>query len=351
MAVRRKRQSLGITFVLIVSAFVGLQVTGAAAGQPPVANADAGGPYEGYECNSFLFDASFSYDPDGDALQYRWNFDGTWTAWSSMPWAEYIWYDDYSGPVVLEVSDGTLVSSASVGVSVLNVAPFILSIDGPTGLIEIGSDVTLTVHCFDGDMREHVSSLDACTAGFSWGDGASSSYEVGVGAAVVQGSHVYSNGGDYSITVVLTDDDGGACQATVHLVVNQTAPPAPPAPPETPPETPPEPTPETPPDVTPETPPETQPEQPPQTPPAEQPKSLVQTLLDMNLPKGMQTSLLAKLGIDTPQLEPKKVHVEINKLKAFINHVEAQRGKQLTIAQADALLGSAQALMDSLKAK
>jgi hypothetical protein len=341
MAIKRKGRSIGISLVLILTAFVGLQVTGAAAGQSPVANADAGSPYEGYECNSFMFDASFSYDPDGDALQYRWNFDGTWTEWSQMPWAEYTWYDDFSGFVILEVSDGTSVSSASVSVSVLNVAPFILSIDSPSGLIEIGSEVMLTVHCFDGDMREQVPSLDTCTAGFSWGDGASSSYAVGAGAVVVSGSHVYANGGDYIITVVLTDDDGGVSEAVVHLVVNQTAQPAPPAPPAPP---------ETPPVMPPETPPEAPPATPPEAPPADPPKSLVQTLLDLNLKKGLQTSLLAKLGIIDPLLDPKKIHIEMNKLGAFMNEVKAQRGKQLTIAQADVLLSSAQALMDSLKA-
>ena len=90
----------------------------------PVANAN--GPYEAYEGSEITFDASASYDPDEDALQYRWDFDedGVWdTELSNDPTATYTWYDDYSGVVTVFVTDGELDDTASASVNVYNVDP------------------------------------------------------------------------------------------------------------------------------------------------------------------------------------------------------------------------------------
>ncbi len=74
-------------------------------GQPPVA--DAGGPYFGSEGSQITLDASKSYDPDGDELEYRWDFnaDGVWdTNWLSSPFVNHTWGDDHKGTVALQVS-------------------------------------------------------------------------------------------------------------------------------------------------------------------------------------------------------------------------------------------------------
>jgi len=314
MVGKRRHSSAVVGALVLLTAFVGLQTSVGAAGEPPVIS--TGGPYESYECNSLLFDASGSYDPEGAALQYRWNITGSWTAWSLVPYKEYMWLDDFSGSIMLEVSDGDLVAQASIDVIVLNVAPFILSIDNPVAPIEAGTNMMVGLHYFDGDMRDMIPSLDTCTAVFSWGDGTSTTYLIKAGATVMNASHIYAKEGSYDIAVVLTDDDGGTSQTSLHVVVIQSS-------------------------VPPQTPPETQPET--------SPKTLVQTILDLKVPKGLQTSLLAKLGIVDPSVDLKKIHVEFNRLGAFINLVEAQRGKQLTKAQADALISCAQALIDSLK--
>jgi ELWxxDGT repeat protein len=89
--------------------------------------ADAGGPYTGLEGTSVTLDASSSYDPDGDPLQYRWDFDnsGEWdTDWSTEPTVSYAWDDDWTGWVRLEVSDGTPQTNiATAAVTIANVAP------------------------------------------------------------------------------------------------------------------------------------------------------------------------------------------------------------------------------------
>ena len=92
--------------------------------RPPVA--DANGPYHGNEGSPIELNASGSYDPDGDTLQYRWdlNNDGIWdTGWSSSPYLDYTWPDDYSGEVAVEVSDGENADTDTATVVVNNVAP------------------------------------------------------------------------------------------------------------------------------------------------------------------------------------------------------------------------------------
>ncbi len=77
------------------------------ANQAPVA--DPGGPYLGSEGDPVTFDGSASHDPDGDSLEYRWDFDndGLWdTDWSLSSTVSHTWYDDYSGSIALEVRDG-----------------------------------------------------------------------------------------------------------------------------------------------------------------------------------------------------------------------------------------------------
>ena len=100
-----------------------------AAGSP---HADAGGPYRGREGDTVRLDASGSTDPEGDSLQFRWDFtnDGVFdTAWSSGATAEARYTDDFSGVAVVEVSDGTHVASTRAAVTIMNEALEIRRLD------------------------------------------------------------------------------------------------------------------------------------------------------------------------------------------------------------------------------
>jgi hypothetical protein len=93
---------------------------------------DAGGPYAGKEGDTILLGASGSTDPDGDPLQFRWDFTGNGTfdtPWSSSPNAEAHYTDDFSGVAVVEVSDGTHVATAAATVTIANLPPEIGRLD------------------------------------------------------------------------------------------------------------------------------------------------------------------------------------------------------------------------------
>ena len=121
----KKRLVFGIVTMLITGVF-SVVPTNVSAQSPP--NAEAGGPYEVDECIGILFDGSQSTDPDDDSLEYRWYINGTWSNYSTYPYIEYTWLDDYSGTVILEVKDNGLNDTDTASVTVKNTPPSITSI-------------------------------------------------------------------------------------------------------------------------------------------------------------------------------------------------------------------------------
>jgi beta propeller repeat protein len=157
-------------------------------------------------------------DPNSDSLQYRFDFnnDGTWdTAWSNSLTAPNTWDDDYSGTVTVEVSDGSLSTTATTPVTVLNADPFITSITTPFDPTQVNVIVDISADFTDPGI------LDTHTATIDWGDENSSPGVVTEvdGSGSVSGSHTYTIPGVYLVTLTITDDDGATASITSEYVV------------------------------------------------------------------------------------------------------------------------------------
>ena len=62
---------------------------------------------------------------------------------------------------------------------------------------------------------------DSHTAEIDWGDGATSTLSIDHSDNSVGGNHLYSNQGDYVITISVTDDDWGTGVATSSVLIIQ----------------------------------------------------------------------------------------------------------------------------------
>ena len=186
---------------------------------PPVAN--AGGAYSDNEGTTITFDASASYDPDGDPLTYRWDFnsDGIYdTDPSANSEAIYTWHDDWSGMATVEVSDGNFKSNDMASVMVSNVAP-VVTASGET----IDENGVATV---SGTITD-PSYLDTFSVVIDWGEGSPISYNYSEGSTIFSEDHQYlddnptgTSSDVFNIGVTVTDDDGGAGSDGTTVIVD-----------------------------------------------------------------------------------------------------------------------------------
>lgn len=176
--------------------------------RPPVA--EAGGPYDGSEGLSLTFYATESSDPDGDILQYRWDFDndGVWdTGWLNEPTIDFTWGDNWIGTAKLEVTDGEFITSDTCNVTINNMIPEVEAGDDQTSECCV-DEVSLNGSFIDPGW------LDSHTAKIDWGDGSintgtlNEENEKPDSTGTVSGSHQYCTTGNYTIEVIVTDNDG-----------------------------------------------------------------------------------------------------------------------------------------------
>jgi PKD repeat protein len=179
--------------------------------------ADANGPYSAAEGTEITFDASGSSDPDGDTLEYRWDFDndGTWdTAYSTTATAAYTIYDDYSGIVKVEVYDGLEAVEDTAALTVSNVAPSAdLVNDGP---VDEGSPATVTfTNVVD------PGTLDTHTYSFDWdNDG---TYDI-VDQVAPSAQYTWYDNGVFTVKGKIMDDNSGYNEYTTDVQVDNVAP-------------------------------------------------------------------------------------------------------------------------------
>jgi hypothetical protein len=125
-------------------------------------------------------------------------------------------------PISLTVTDSLGASgTGSTSVQVNNVAPTVGAITAPLAPVQVGTAISTSAAFTDPGV------LDTHTAVWSWGDSTTSAGTVteANGSGTVAGSHAYAADGVYTVTLTVTDKDGGVGTSTFQYVVsyNQSA--------------------------------------------------------------------------------------------------------------------------------
>lgn len=175
---------------------------------PPIA--DAGGDpqtgYSGTEGTSLTFDGASSSDPDGDLLQYRWDFngDGTWdTAFSDSPTAEHTFPDNFVGTIHLEVTDGEQTDTDTAPVAIANIAPTVSAPMISPEPSDEGSPAIASATFSDPGIND---APFTCTV--NYGDGTGDLAGTVTGNTCVGPSHIYRDNGTYQVAATVIDKDG-----------------------------------------------------------------------------------------------------------------------------------------------
>ncbi|MCO4769669.1 MAG: PKD domain-containing protein, partial [Deltaproteobacteria bacterium] len=172
---------------------------------PPVA--DAGGPYSGGQGSAISLDGSGSSDSDGSVSNYEWDCtdDGTYDVSSASATANTCTYpDDGTYTVRLRVTDddGSQATDTAT-VTVTNALPT-ANAGGP---YTVNQGVALSL---DGSAS---SDSDGTLSDYAWDCTSDGSYDVNDASATAS-TCTYADVGTYTITLQVTDDDGGTATAT-----------------------------------------------------------------------------------------------------------------------------------------
>jgi MYXO-CTERM domain-containing protein len=163
-------------------------------------------PTEGDEGMALNFVAAAS-DPGDDTLTYTWDFgDGT-PAGTGSPLL-HTFADDGAYFVQVTVSDGDGGTDREVrGITIRNVSPRVDELTGDFTGVEGGT--------FDFQVSASDPGDDTLTYLWSFGDGSPTER----GEGLTQVSHVYANGGTFTLSLTVSDEDGGAVTVTRTVTV------------------------------------------------------------------------------------------------------------------------------------
>jgi PKD domain/Matrixin len=100
-------------------------------------------------------------------------------------------------------------------ITVSNASPTVSPVAAPLNPFQVGTSISTSASFSD------LGTADTHTAEWDWGDGNTSAGIVteAFGSGTVSGTHTYTTAGVYTVTLTVTDDDGGSAQSTYQYVV------------------------------------------------------------------------------------------------------------------------------------
>ncbi len=199
---------------------------------PPVAQ--AGGPYTGVEGEPVHFDGSGSSDPGGATLTYQWDFgDGTTVADGATPDHTYAQHGTYT--VTLTVSNGTMTSTATTTATIAQAPAPIARAGGPYSGSEgspvqfdgtASSDPRGASLTYEWDFGDGSPTAGGATPSHTYADNGSYTVTLTVSNGSLTGTATATAtianvvpAGVYSVTLTVTDKDGGSDQSVFQWVV------------------------------------------------------------------------------------------------------------------------------------
>ncbi len=197
---------------------VDIPLTPAEGNAAPIAHAN--GAYIVNEGGSIVLSSAGSLDPNGTISAYQWdyNYDGVTfdvNATGSSPTFSAAGLDGPTARVIgLRVIDNLgAVGIAKAYLTVANANPILASLINTSpngGGASSGQSINIAASFSDTGV------LDTHKVLVNWGDGTNSAGIVTEthGSGTVAANHIYYSGGIFTITVTLTDDDGGSSAAT-----------------------------------------------------------------------------------------------------------------------------------------
>jgi hypothetical protein len=180
--------------------------------EPP--NVQINGPIQVEEGSNVEISA-FGSDPEGSQITFVWDLDND-GSYESPGQSVTFSATNLDGPsshiVRVQVTDeGGLTAINETVVEIVNVAPSVDYISAPIDPVQVNSLVSTSIDFTDPGVG------DTHTAVWDWGDDTTSAGTVSNG--VVLGEHEYTSAGVYTISVIVTDDDGGFAQQTYQYIV------------------------------------------------------------------------------------------------------------------------------------
>ena len=180
---------------------------------PPISQivAEAGGPYTVYEGVPKTINAIGSSGPPGDILTYEWNFG----------------FNKFMGFEITQIprdgpSSRTIVLNVSNGKGGFGTDTALWNVNNVNPIVNAGQDQTL----YEGDTANFAASfsdvqldMNKSTAQIDYGDGIFENVIANPNGTIYS-SHVYTNSGIYTVTVLVTDKDGGVGSDKLIVTVN-----------------------------------------------------------------------------------------------------------------------------------